>query len=118
MRHLIYYSLMLILGVFFYRYGQSLLRKGPRDENDELVKGPLGPIGLLMSAGIACALFFFLLRALVRREIQCLGKGCNGQLYTMAANTAEYWSNMFFLLWIVLALVYAIYVKLKIWFRH
>jgi len=25
---------------------------------------------------------------------------------------------MFFLLWMVLALVYAIYVTLKIWFRH
>lgn len=117
MRHVLYYSLMLLLAFFWYRYGQKLLRRGPRDENDELVKGPLGPVGLLMSAGIACVLFFFMLRGLIRREIQCLGKGCNGQLYTLAANAADYWANMFFLLWMVLGLGYAVYVTLKIWFR-
>ncbi|MFH0130135.1 hypothetical protein ACGLHS_07980 [Variovorax sp. VaC1] len=118
MRHVIYYALMLLLAFVCYRYGQNLLRKGPRDENGELVKGPLGPVGFLMCAGIACALLFFMLRALIRREIQCLGKGCQGQLYTMAANAAEYWSNMFFLLWMVVGLGYALYLTLKIWFRH
>lgn len=117
MRPLIYYSLVLLLAVFWYRYGQKLLRKGPRDENDELVKGPLGPVGLLMSAGIACTLLFFMLRALIRREVPCVGKGCQAQLYTLAANAADYWANMFFLLWMVLSLGYAVYVTLRIWFR-
>ncbi|WP_454914351.1 hypothetical protein [Variovorax gossypii] len=117
MRHLIYYLLLLLLAFFWYRYGQKLLREGPRDENDELVKGPLGPVGLFMSAGIACTLFFFMLRALIRREVPCVGKGCQAQLYTLAANAADYWANMFFLLWMVLGLGYAVYVTLRIWFR-
>ncbi|OAK64465.1 hypothetical protein A3K87_13775 [Variovorax paradoxus] len=117
MRQVIYYSLMLLLGFFWYRYGQKLLRQGPRDENDELAKGPLGPVGLLMSAGIACTLFFFMMRGLIRREIPCVGKGCQSQLYTLAANAADYWANMFFLLWMVLGLGYAVYVTLRIWYR-
>ncbi len=117
MRQVIYYSLMLLLGFFWYRYGQKLLRRGPRDENDELAKGPLGPAGLLMSAGIACTLFFFMMRGLIRREIPCVGKGCQSQLYTLAANAADYWANMFFLLWMVLGLGYAVYVTLRIWYR-
>jgi len=117
MRQVIYYSLMLLLGFFWYRYGQKLLRRGPRDESDELAKGPLGPVGLLMSAGIACTLFFFMMRGLIRREIPCVGKGCQSQLYTLAANAADYWANMFFLLWMVLGLGYAVYVTLRIWYR-
>jgi hypothetical protein len=118
MRDFLYYSLMLLLGIAWYMYGQRLLRKGHRDENDELNKGPLGPFGLVMTAVITCCLLFALLRAAIRREISCLGKACHGQLYTLAENAGDYWSNMFFLLWMVLGLGYAIYVTLRIWFRN
>lgn len=118
MRHVIYYALMLLVGFVFYRYGQRLLRKGTRDERGELTQGMVGPFGFVMVTGVNCFLFFALLRALVRREVQCLGKGCNGQLYTLAAHAADYWSNMFYLLWMVLGLSYAMFVTLKLWFRH
>lgn len=117
MRHVLYYSLMLLLGFAVYKYGQNLLRKGHRDERGELTQGVVGPFGFLLAAGVTCFLLFGLLRALVQREVQCLGKGCHGQLYTLAANAADYWANMFFLLWMVLGLSYAMYVTLKIWFR-
>lgn len=117
MRDVIYYSLMLLLGFAWYRVGQNQLRKGYRDENDQRTEGFVGPVGFLMAAGVSCYLFFALLRALVRGEVSCLGKGCKGQIYSLAANTAEFWANMFFMLWIVLALVYALYVTARIWFR-
>lgn len=117
MRHVIYYSLMLLLGFAFYKYGQNLLRKGPRDVSGELTQGVMGPLGFLLATGVNCFLFLVLLRALVQREVECLGKACHGQVYTLAANPAEYWSNMFYLLWMVLALSYAMYVTLKIWSR-
>lgn len=117
MRQVLYYALMLLLGYAWYRFGQRLIRKGYRDERGKLTEGMTGPLGLLLVAGVLCVLFFSLVRALIRREIQCLGKGCHGQLYTLAAHAADYWANMFFLLWMVLGLGYAIYVTLKIWFR-
>jgi hypothetical protein len=117
MRDLLYYSVMLLLGYAWYRFGQNQLRKGYRDENDQRTEGFVGSVGFLMTAGMSCYLLFALLRALVRGEVPCVGKGCRSQIYTLAANAGEYWANMFFLLWIVLALGYALYVTARIWFR-
>lgn len=117
MRNVIYYALMLLLGFAWYKFGQNLLRQGRRDENDELTKGLVGPVGFLVTAAITCFLFFAVLRALARGEVSCIGKACTGQVYTLAANAGEYWSNVFYLVWFVLALGYAMYVTLKIWFR-
>ncbi|MGJ7609852.1 MULTISPECIES: hypothetical protein [unclassified Variovorax] len=117
MRDVIYYSLMLSLGFAWYKFGQNQLRKGYRDENDQRTEGLVGPFGFLLTAGVSCYLLFALLGALVRGEVSCLGKGCKAQVYTLAANAAEYWANMFFLLWIVVALGYALYVTVRIWFR-
>jgi hypothetical protein len=114
MRHVIYYSLMLILGFAFYKYGQNLLHKAPGDGSVERTKGVKGAFGLLVMAGVNFFLLFLMLRALALREVECLGKGCKEQLYTLAANAAEYWSSMFYLLWMVLGLSYAMYVTLKI----
>ncbi|MDM0073703.1 hypothetical protein QTH90_04890 [Variovorax sp. J2P1-59] len=117
MRNVIYYALMLLLGFAWYRFGQNLLRKGHRDENGELTKGLVGPVGFLLTGVVACCLFFAVLRALVRGEVSCVGRGCEVQVYTLAANSGEYWANLFYLVWCVLALGYAMYVTLKIWFR-
>ncbi|SEL43503.1 hypothetical protein SAMN05216359_10952 [Roseateles sp. YR242] len=117
MIHFLYYALMLLLGLFWYRHGQKVLRKGPRDENGNLNKGLLGPIGFLVATVITGFLGFSLLRALVQREISCLGKGCGNQVYTMAEHTGPYWSNLFYLAWMVLALGYALYVTVRIWMR-
>ncbi|WP_432726624.1 hypothetical protein [Variovorax sp. W6] len=117
MRDVLYYSLMLLLGFAWYRFGQNLLRKGLRDENDQFTQGIVGPVGFLMAAGVACYLLFAVLRALVRGEVPCVGKACSGQLYTLAAHAGEYWANLFFMAWIVVALGYAMYVTLRIWFR-
>ena len=117
MRDFLYYSLMLLLGFAWYRFGQKLLAKGNRDENDELTKGFVGPIGFLVAGGIACYLLVATLRALVRGEVPCIGKGCAGQVYTLAMHAGEYWSNVFYVVWLVLALGYALCVTLKIWFR-
>lgn len=117
MRPFLYYASMLLLGFAWYRFGQRLLRKGWRDEKGELTEGLAGPAGLLVAAVAACGLFFFALRALVRGEVSCVGKGCAGQIYTLAASPGDYWANVFFLLWCVLALGYAGYVTLRIWFR-
>ena len=46
-----------------------------------------------------------------------MGKGCAGQIYTLAEQAGPYWANVFFLLWCVLAFGYALYVTLKIWLR-
>ena len=70
MRDFLYYSLMLLLGFAWYRFGQKLLAKGNRDENDELTKGFVGPIGFLVAGGIACYLLVATLRALVRGEVR------------------------------------------------
>ena len=117
MRAFLYYALMLLLGYAWYRYGQKLLRKGYRDEKGELTQGLVGPVGFLLTAGVTCYLFFAMLRALVRGEVPCVGKGCAGQVYTLAAHAGEYWANMFFIAWCVLGLGYAMYVTLRIWFR-
>ncbi|WP_295987878.1 hypothetical protein [uncultured Variovorax sp.] len=117
MRDFLYYASLLLLGFAWYMFGQKLLRKGLRDENDQLTKGVVGPVGFLMAAGISCYLFFGMLRALVRGEVPCLGKGCTGQIYTLAANPGEFWANVFFMAWMVAALAYALYVTLRIWFR-
>jgi hypothetical protein len=117
MRALIYYSLMLLLGFAWYKFGQNLLRKGHRDENDEPTQGLVGPVGFLMSAVVACVLFFAMLRALVWGEVPCIGKACSAQVYTLAASSGDYWANVLSLLWLVLALGYAMYVTLRIWFR-
>lgn len=117
MRAAIYYSLMLLLGFAWYKFGQNLLRKRRWDENGERTEGFVGPVGLLVITGVACYLLFEFLRALVRGEVPCVGKVCKMQVYTLAADAGHYWANMFFLAWMVLGLSYAVYVTLKIWFR-
>ena len=54
---------------------------------------------------------------LARGEVPCVGKGCAGQIYTLAEQAGPYWANVFFLLWCVLAFGYALYVTLRIWLR-
>lgn len=117
MRTAIYYLLMLLLGFAWYKFGQSLLRKGYRDENGELTKGLMGPMGFLVTAVVTCGLLFGLLRALFRGEVSCVGRGCKMQIYTLAAHAGEYWANVSYLAWMVLGLGYAMYVTFKIWFR-
>ncbi|MGO4396470.1 hypothetical protein AB4Z46_34515 [Variovorax sp. M-6] len=117
MRTAIYYSLMLLLGFAWYKFGQNLLRKGHRDENGELTQGFVGPVGFLVTAIVACGLSFALLRALLRGEVSCLGRGCKMQIYTLAVHAGEYWANVFYPAWMVLGLGYAMYVTFKIWFR-
>ncbi|WP_428001230.1 hypothetical protein [Acidovorax sp.] len=112
---IIYYTLMLLLGYAVYRYGQKQLAKGYRDENDEVTKPPLGPVSFVVCAAITGFLSFGLLRALARGEIECVGKGCRGQVYTLAEQAGQYWSNMFFLAWIVLFLAYILYVTFRMW---
>jgi len=114
----LYYLLMLLLGFAWYRFGQNLLQKGYRDENDQRTEGLVGPVGLLVTAAVACCLLFALLRALVRGEVPCIGRACKMHVYTLAAHAGDYWANMFFLAWMVLGLSYAVYVTLKIWFRY
>lgn len=114
---IIYYTLMLLLGYAAYRYGQKLLAKGYRDENDEVTKPPLGPVSFMVCGAIACFLFFALLRALARGEIECIGKGCRGQVYTLAEQAGQYWGNVFFLAWMALFLAYALYVTFRMWSR-
>jgi len=117
MRTAIYYSLMLLLGFAWYKYGQKLLQKERWNEKGERTEGLVGPVGLLMTGAGVCYFLFEFLRALVRGEVPCVGKACKMQVYTLAANTGDYWANMFFLAWMVLGLGYAAYVTLKIWFR-
>ncbi|MDM0109689.1 hypothetical protein QTH97_32550 [Variovorax sp. J22R24] len=117
MRSAVYYSLMLLLGFAWYQFGQNPLRKGYREENGRLTQGIVGPVGLLVTAVVACGLLFALLRALFRGEVSCLGRGCTMQIYTLAAHAGEYWANVFYLAWMVLGLGYAMYVTSKIWFR-
>ena len=118
MRDLLYYSSLFLLGLAWYRFGQKRLRKAPFDEHGAPTQGLVGPLGFLMTAGVAGYALFAVLRALLRGEIPCVGKGCAGQVYTLAAHTSAYWANVFFLVWIALALGYALYVTLKIWFRR
>jgi hypothetical protein len=113
----LYYALMLLVGYFVYRHGQKLLRQGLRDESGEIAKPPLGPVGFVMCAGIGCFLAFGLLRALARGEIECLGKGCRGQVYSLAEHASQYWGNVFFLAWMVVFLGYTLYVSFRIWSR-
>lgn len=117
MRSIIYYTLMLLLGFAWYKLGQNLLRKRRWNERGERTEGFVGPVGMLVTAAVACYLLFAFLRALVRGEVSCVGKACKMQVYTLAANAGEYWANMFFIAWMVLGLSYAVYVTLKIWFR-
>lgn len=117
MRTAFYYLLMLLLGFAWYKFGQNLLRKERWDGNGERTEGLVGPLGLLVTAAVACYLLFAFLRGLVRGEVPCIGKACKMQVYTLAANAGDYWANMFFLAWMVLGLSYAVYVTLKIWFR-
>ena len=114
---LLYYALMLLVGFIFYRHGQKLLRQGYRDRNGEPTQGMVGPVGFLVLGAVGCYLLFALLRALARGEVPCVGKGCAGQIYTLAEQAGPYWANVFFLLWCVLAFGYALYVTLKIWLR-
>ena len=114
---LLYYALMLLVGFIFYRHGQKLLRQGYRDRNGEPTQGMVGPVGFLVLGAVGCYLLFALLRALARGEVPCVGKGCAGQIYTLAEQAGPYWANVFFLLWRVLAFGYALYVTLKIWLR-
>lgn len=114
---LLYYALMLLVGFVFYRHGQKLLRQGYRDRNGEPTQGMVGPVGFLVLGAVGCYLLFALLRALARGEVPCVGKGCAGQIYTLAEQAGPYWANVFFLLWCVLAFGYALYVTLKIWLR-
>ena len=117
MRDFLYYALLLLLGFAWYRFGQQQLRKEPFDENGAPTQGLVGPVGFLMTTAVAGYCLFAVLRALVRGEVPCVGKGCAGQVYTLATNTSAYWANVFFMVWLVLALGYALYVTLKIWFR-
>ena len=117
MRTAIYYSLMLLLGFAWYKFGQNLLREEYRDENGELTEGFVGPAGFLVTAVVGCGLLFALLRALFRGEVPCLGRGCKMQIYALATDAGEYWANMFYLAWMVLGLGYAMYVTFRIWFR-
>jgi hypothetical protein len=112
-----YYALMLLLGYFWYRYGKKLLDQGLRDENGEFTKPPLGPVGFLLVAGVTCYLAFEALRAVVLGKIPCVGKGCKSQIYTLAEHPGQYWANLFFVVWLVVALGYAMYVTIKIWNR-
>jgi len=113
----LYYLLMLLLGFAWYKFGQDLLRKGYRDAHDQRTEGLVGPVGFVVIAALGCYLLFALLRALLRAEVPCIGKACKMQVYTLAAHAGEYWANMFFLAWVVLALGYAMYVTVKVWFR-
>ncbi|MGE8220113.1 MAG: hypothetical protein ACN6OU_10175 [Stenotrophomonas acidaminiphila] len=117
MRDFLYYSSLLLLGWAWYRFGQKQLQKAPFDENGAPTQGLVGPVGFLMTAGVAGYALFAVLRALVRGQIPCLGKGCAGQVYTLVAHAGTYWANVLFLVWLVLALGYGLYVTLKIWFR-
>ena len=110
-------ALMLLVGFVFYRHGQKLLRQGYRDRNGEPTQGMVGPVGFLVLGAVGCYLLFALLRALARGEVPCVGKGCAGQIYTLAEQAGPYWANVFFLLWCVLAFGYALYVTLRIWLR-
>ncbi len=114
---ILYYALMLLLGFAVYRYGQKQLNQGFRDENDVITKPPLGPVGFVVCAAVACFLSFGLLRALAKGQIECVGKGCSGQVYTLAEQAGQYWGNVFFLAWMVLFLAYALYVTFKMWSR-
>lgn len=113
----LYYVLMLALGYAVYRYGRKLLAQGLRDESGEIAKPPLGPVGFVVCAAIACFLGFGLLRALFQGQIECIGKGCRGQVYTLAEQAGQYWGNVFFLAWMVAFLAYALYVSFRIWTR-
>ena len=113
----LYYALMLLVGYVWYRYGQKLLRQGPRDDRGEYTKSPLGPFSFLVVAGIGCYLLYEALRAMVLRQIPCVGKGCAGQIYTLAEHADKYWANLFFVVWMVVALAYAMYVTFKLWTR-
>jgi hypothetical protein len=115
---LLYYALMLLVGYVWYRYGQKLLNQGLRDENDEFTKPPVGPVGFLLISGIAAYLLFAAVRALVLGEIPCVGKGCANQIYNVAEHSGQYLANLFFVVWMVAALGYAMYVTVKIWLRH
>ena len=42
----LYYALMLFVGYVWYRYGQKLLRQGPRDDSGDYTKAPLGTFQL------------------------------------------------------------------------
>ena len=45
-------------------------------------------------------------------------QGCKAHVYTLVANTGDYWANMFYLVWMVFGLSYAVYVTVKIWLRN
>ena len=111
----VYYALMLLLGFVVYRHGQKLLKQGFRDENDQITKPPMGPVSFVVCGAVACVLLFGVLRALVQGQIECVGKGCAGQVYTLAENAGRFWGNVFFLVWCVLALGYGMYVSFRIW---
>ena len=76
-----------------------------------------GPFSFLVVAGIGCYLLYEALRAMVLRQIPCVGKGCAGQIYTLAEHADKYWANLFFVVWMVVALAYAMYVTFKLWTR-
>ena len=113
----LYYSLMLLLGFAWYRFGQALLRKPHRDATGQRTEGVVGPVGFVLTTALTCYLSYSFLHALIRGEVSCLGKGCQAQVYTLVAHAGDYWANMLYLAWLVLALSYALYVTLKIWFR-
>ena len=114
----LYYLLMLMLGFAWYKFGQNLIQKGYRDENDERAEGIVGPVGLIVISAADCYFLFAFVRALVRGEVSCIGKGCKAHVYTLVANTGDYWANMFYLVWMVFGLSYTVYVTVKIWLRN
>ncbi|MDD2177564.1 hypothetical protein OIN59_08960 [Acidovorax sp. D2M1] len=116
----LHYALMLWVGFFFYRHGQKLLNQGHRDNKGEPTQGMVGPVGFLVMGAAAGYLWFALLGALVRGQVPNAGKGCAGQIYTLAEQAERagpYRANVFFLAWCVLAFGYAPYVRFQIWFR-
>ncbi len=118
MRSFLYYTLLLLLGWAWYRFGQKQLRKGRWDDNGQPTQGIVGPVGLLVAGVVASYLAFALVRALWLGEVPCVGRGCTTQVYTLAAHASEYCANLFFIAWMVLGLGYAVYVTLKMWFRN
>ena len=99
------------------KLSEAALAGSLRDENDELTKPPLGPVGFLLVAGMTCYLAFEALRAVVLGQIQCVDKGCKSQIYILAEHSGQYWANLFFVVWIVVAQGYAMYVTTNTWTR-
>ena len=74
MRDFLYYSSLLLLGWAWYRFGQKQLQKAPFDENGAPTQGLVGPVGFLMTAGVAGYALFAVMRALTALERRLLAR--------------------------------------------